>query len=125
MKLFKRPDIIIVLLIALVGSVWLFLRAGEKQAATLTVYVDGEVWEQRSLSKETPHFVLKPPSEPPVVIEGEGTQAWFSSAGCRNQLCVNAGRVGGLALSAACLPASVVLVVEGAENTAKMDTITY
>ena len=56
-----------------------------------------------------------------VVIAVENGEAWFESSCCPDQLCVRSGRLSKTGEAAACLPAGVVLRIEG---KAEADAIT-
>lgn len=57
--------------------------------------------------------VFTVPGEPQVVIAVENGEAWFESSGCPDQVCVRSGKLSKTGEAAACLPAGVVLRIEG------------
>jgi hypothetical protein len=126
MKLLKKWDIALIAALLLIGGGWAALRFQPQKTQTVTVYVDGQVWERRTVSADTPAYTLTPPVTPAVTLAGEGGQIRFAHADCRNQLCVKAGRLGArFNAAAACLPARVAVVVEGAKAAGGLDAVTY
>jgi hypothetical protein len=124
-KLLKKWDIVLIAALLLIGGVWALLRLLPQEARTVTVYVGGQIWEQRTVNKNTPMYTLTPPVMPAVTLNGAGTLIWFAAADCPNQLCVKSGKLGGIACAAACLPAQIAVVVEGADAGGGLDAVTY
>lgn len=56
--------------------------------------------------------------ELPVTITVEDGEAWFETAACPDQICVRTGRLSRSGEAAACLPAGVVLRIEGEADNA-------
>jgi len=125
MKLIRKWDVVLIAVLLLIGGAWTAWRLLPPDSQTVTIYVNGQVWEQRIVDVNTLPYTITLPVKPAVMLEGEGMKIWFAHADCPNQLCVRAGALGGMANAAVCLPARVAVITEGVKHKAGLDAITY
>lgn len=115
-RFIKKADIALVAVILCVGAallIWRFLPSGGKVEAV--IYAHGEEYRRVTLDK-TVDMTVTPDTDPGVVIKIKDGAAWFESADCRDRLCVKSGKLTRPGDTAACLPAGVVIRLEGAEK---------
>ncbi|MDR0883519.1 MAG: NusG domain II-containing protein [Oscillospiraceae bacterium] len=123
-RLWGRWDIFVVLaVLVLAGALFLPRLFHPSEVRTVTVSIDGQVWQTLRVTPQTAPYTLALPTSPAVTLAGAGTEIWFAHADCPNQLCVQSGKIGGWMPAAACLPARVLVTVSGAERG--LDALTY
>ena len=123
MKLFKRTDLIIILVVLLSAAAISIPRFLNSDKLTADIYVGGELEETIDLSTVEKEYTISPNSDPKVEITvGKGEQ-YFSPADFNFKLCVKSGKLTSGGETAACLPARVVISVNSNKN--KTDTMTY
>ena len=114
MKLFKRTDIIIILIVLLAAALIAIPKFLVSDKLTAEIYVDGDLTEVEK------NYTI---SENGVEITVGNGEIYFSKAECKDKLCVKSGKLTSGGETAACLPARVVISVKS--NKSKTDIMTY
>lgn len=112
--LLKKGDIaVIATVLALCAAMLIprFIHSG----VTAVIYVGGEEYRRINLS-ESAELTLEPDTDPAVVIKVSGGAIYFESADCPDKLCVKTGKLSSAGDTAACLPAGVVITLEGSDD---------
>lgn len=92
----------------------LFWAAGSRGGgAVAVVEQNGAALCRIALSAGQERTEFPVPGEHRVVIAVENGEAWFASSDCPDKLCVRSGRLHRAGEVSACLPAGVVLRIEG------------
>lgn len=123
MKLFKRTDLIIILVVLLSAAAISFPRFLNSDKLTAEVYVDGRLEETIDLSAVEKKYKIVPNTEPKIEITVAKSEIYFSHAECKDKLCIKSGKLTSGGETAACLPARVVISVKSNKN--KTDIMTY
>ena len=121
MKIFKKSDIILIFAVLFVARMIFAINSLEKGPPVAHIIVGGEEYKTVNLVDipEKQVFILE--THPETIIVCEKGCAYFSSAGCPDKICVKTGRLTKKGDTAVCLPAGVVLTIEGGEY----DAVTY
>ena len=103
------------LLLLSLSALLLSLIACGKQSAdelTVTVKVSGEVIARLPLSEDT-ELTIEGVGGTNLLVIKDGA-AWVTSADCKNQICVNTGKIDGTSMLGmiTCLPHEVVIYLE-------------
>ena len=104
-RFIKKADIALIAVILCVGAallIWRFLPSNGKTEAV--IYAGGEVYRRVTLDKNA-DMTITPDTDPKV-----------EDADCRDKLCVKSGKLTRPGDTAACLPAGVVIRLEGSEK---------
>ena len=120
-KLVKKADIILAAVLLIVGAALLIWRLLPSDGVTAVIYCGGSEIQRIDLTK-TEQLTVTPDSDPEVVIKVDNGAIYFERADCPDKLCVKAGKLTRPGETAACLPAGVVIRLEGSER--KHDAIT-
>lgn len=123
MKLFKRTDLIIILVVLLAAAAISIPRFLNSDKLTAEIYVDGKLEETIDLSSVEKKYKIAPSTEPKAEITVGRGEIYFSHAECKDKLCVKSGKLTSGGETAACLPARVVISVKSNKN--KTDIMTY
>ena len=123
MKLFKRTDLIIILVVLLAAAAISIPRFLNSDKLTAEIYVDGKLEETIDLSAVDKEYKITPSTEPRVEITVGKGEIYFSHAECKDKLCVKSGKLTSGGETAACLPARVVISLKSNKN--KTDIMTY
>ncbi len=123
MKLFKRTDLIIILVVLLSAAAISIPRFLNSDKLTAEVYVDGRLEETIDLSAVEKEYKIVPNTEPKIEITVAKSEIYFSHAECKDKLCIKSGKLTSGGETAACLPARVVISVKSNKN--KTDIMTY
>lgn len=121
MKLFKKNDIIIVLIALLAAFLFMIPNLIGSNELIASIYVNGELKQKIELSAVENEYTLSP-ANGVVITVGKG-EIHFSSAECKDKLCVKTGKLDGAGQTAACLPSRVVISVTSQKSS--NDVITY
>lgn len=105
--------IAVVLCVGAALLIWRFLPSNGKTEAV--IYAGGEVYRRVTLDKSA-DMTITPDTDPKVVIKIKDGAVWFEDADCRDKLCVKSGKLTRPGDTAACLPAGVVIRLEGSEK---------
>ena len=108
MKLFKRTDLIIILVVLLSAAAISIPRFLNSDKLTAEIYVGGKLEETIDLSTVEKEYTISPNSDPKVEITVGKGEIYFSHAECKDKLCVKSGKLTSGGETAACLPARVV-----------------
>jgi hypothetical protein len=122
-KLFKKNDIIVVIIVLLCAAAMFIPKLIKKDYLTAEIYIDGEIKYEIDLNNVTESYTINPDSNPSTEITVEKGRICFSSAECKDKLCVKSGWLDSNGQTAACLPAKVVINVKGSDKAP--DMITY
>lgn len=120
-KLFKKGDIAVIAVIILTAALfmlWSNSKSGDVQAV---ITVDGKTVETVDLQSVEEKTVIKPQTNPQVVIVAENGEIYFESADCEDKLCISSGRLSKHGDTAVCLPAKTAITVKGAD----VDAVVY
>lgn len=121
MKLLKKNDIIIVLIALLAAFLFAIPQLIDSNELTASIYVNGELKQKIELSAVENEYTLSP-ADGVVITVGKG-EIYFSSAECKDKLCVKSGKLDGTGQTAACLPSRVVISVSSDKK--QNDVVTY
>lgn len=123
-KLIKKADIFLILIILLACCAFLVPRYFSTGSLQAVIYKNGEELSRVSLSEVNESHETRLDCVPAVTVRFEKDGVCFSHAECRDKLCVLAGKLEHKGDIAACLPAGVVIVMEGSDRGLP-DAITY
>lgn len=121
MKLFRRNDIIVIAVVAVIALILFIPSLLKKDKLTALIYVDGEVAEEIQLDDVAEAYTISPKNG--TEIEVQNGRIRFSSAVCRDKLCVNSGWLDRNGQTAACLPERIVISIKGSGGAP--DMLTY
>lgn len=110
----KKGDFLIILVVLILLSSYLFMSKTGDSAA---IYVDGELYERVSLSKDTQINVKSKYGENTVVIKDGKVSIAYSD--CPGKDCEK-GEISATSRSLVCLPNRLTVIIEG--NKAKDET---
>ncbi len=123
MKIIKKSDIILFLILVVFGLAvsLFFLPKGEKTGGDIVkVSVDGEHYGSYSINEDREIEIKNGDKLNIIKIEGGTVRMLHSS--CKNQVCVNSGKIKELKTNIVCLPNRVVIEIEG-ENGGDTDVV--
>lgn len=112
-KMFTAWDAVVFAVIALLCAVLFWAAQHQSAGAVAVVEQNGTVICRIPLSSGQQKTTFCVPGEEHVVIAAENGAAWFESSDCPDQICVRSGKLSKTGKTAACLPARVVLRIEG------------
>ncbi len=126
-KLFSRYDLLVLIAISAIAIILLLPNVfGNKDSLTATITVDGEVVETVDLSKISGVREMTLQSTPAVKVRMENGKICVIEAECEDKLCVNCGWLDSDGAMAVCLPAKIVVSVDGTKADSEApDVITY
>ncbi|MBQ8227701.1 MAG: NusG domain II-containing protein [Clostridia bacterium] len=125
-KLFSRYDLLVLIVISALAIILLIPNLFTSDTLTATISVDGEIVESVDLSKAAGFREIKIQSDPAVKVRIENGRICVIEAECEDKLCVNCGWLETDGAMAVCLPAKVVVSVDGKNaDTESPDVITY
>ncbi|MBQ8784148.1 MAG: NusG domain II-containing protein [Clostridia bacterium] len=125
-KLFSRYDLLVLIAISALAIILLVPNLFASKSLTATITVDGEVIERVDLSSATGFREIKLESDPAVKVRIENGRICVVEAECEDKLCVNCGWLESDGAMAVCLPAKVVVSVDGSKASDEApDVITY
>lgn len=122
-KLFRKGDLIIIFAIILLSGILLIPKLINNDYLTALIYVDGIVEYEIDLNAVKEDYSINPDSSPHTEISVQKGRICFSSAECKDKLCVNCGWLTSNGQTAACLPAKVVISIKSNNNS--LDAVTY
>lgn len=120
-KLIKKSDLIVTACVLLVALLLLIPSLLKKDRLTATIYVDGEIYENIDLGTVTQSYTLTPKDGTEITVENGKIR--FSSAVCKDKICVNCGWLDANGQTAACLPQKIVISIRGSGSAP--DMLTY
>ncbi len=125
-KLFSRYDLLILIAISAVAIILLIPHLFTKDSLCVNIIHQGELVQTVDLNTVSGFREIKVKSQPQVTIRIENGRARVIEAQCEDKLCVNCGWLDSNGDMAVCLPAGVVVSVEGNKKSVDApDVITY
>lgn len=126
-KLFSRYDLLVLIAISAIAIIFLLPNVfGNNDSLTATITVDGEVVETVELNKISGVREMSLQCTPAVKVRMETGKIRVIDADCEDKLCVNCGWLDSDGAMAVCLPAKVVISVDGTKADSEApDVITY
>ena len=123
LKIKSGDVVVIILVIALAFSLigFYFERNNEDKTAVITQ--NGVVLKQVSLSNIAQTTLVPYDGLYPGVIEAENGRIRFEHAECPDQVCVHTGWISRPGQIAVCLPAGVIIKIEGSDSEQDMDIL--
>ena len=112
---------LIVALLAVASALWFYLPKVNSGGLTVVISVDGQQTERARLDRFTQTTVSNGGYTLRVASDGESV--WIASSDCPGQDCVHTGRIRRGGQSIVCLPAQVVVYLEGAASPDAPDVI--
>lgn len=120
-KLFRKNDLIVIAVILAAALVLLIPNLSKKQSLTATVYADGEIVKTINLDEVKENYTFSPKDGTEIRVENGAI--YFTSAVCRDKLCINSGKLYKNGQTAACLPERIVISISSGKNSP--DMLTY
>ncbi|MDD3277450.1 MAG: NusG domain II-containing protein [Lachnospiraceae bacterium] len=114
----KNDFMLIAVILAVAGAVWLFHSFSSRQADYLTVSVDGAIVGEYPLSKD-----LEIPIGKGNICRIEDHKVFMASADCPDQICVHHTAIQADGETIICLPNKVTLTVHHTKQQSEVDTI--
>jgi|LSQX01.1.fsa_nt_gb hypothetical protein len=118
MKLIKKADIILIVLIVIAVLSFVLFNYFSGENLTAVVRVKGEIIEKVNLEKQKEPLKIVTEN---VTILCENGEIWFQESDCKDKLCVNCGKLSKRGSTAICLPNKTVIIVEDSS----IDALTY
>lgn len=120
-KLFKKNDLIVIAVILAAALIMMIPGVINKENLTATVYVDGNIVKTINLEEVKNSYTFSPKSGTEICVENGAV--YFSSAVCRDKLCIHSGKLNKNGQTAACLPERIVISISSGKNSP--DMLTY
>ncbi len=124
-KLFSRYDLLVLMAISFLSIILLIPNLSTNDNLVATITIDGQVVESVNLNEVSGLREITLESDPIVKIKVEKGRICVSEADCEDKLCVNCGWLETDGAMSVCLPAKVVVSVDGSANNDSPDVITY
>jgi hypothetical protein len=114
-KIITKADIIlfIILIIIGIGLSW-FSIAGSVTGQKAVVTVDGKTYGSYSLARSQTITIKQNGHTNKFSIKNGYVQMTYSD--CKNQICVNKGKINQTSQSIVCLPNKVVITIQGGDS---------
>ena len=122
-KIFCRRDLILIAVIILAAGVLGLVLSGRAAGGSVIVEQGGEVIFHSSLAGAAEGKTVEISGEYPLTVKVDRNGAFIEHAACKDQVCVRAGRISQAGQAIVCLPARVVVRIEG-ENRSALDGMT-
>lgn len=120
----NRYDAVVALLVALLAvavALWFYLPKAQGGAMTVVISAGGQETERVSLSDFSGTTVTC--NGHTLHIAADGDSVWVSHSDCPTQDCVHTGAISRAGQSIVCLPAQVVIHLEGTSKNDGPDVI--
>ena len=121
---FNRYDAIVVAIVTLLAvavALWFYLPKSQTGEATVVISVGGAETQRVKLSSFAGTTVAH--NGYTLVVSADGDSVWVSDSDCPTQDCVHTGHIRRAGQSIVCLPAQVVIHLEGAAPADGPDVI--
>ena len=121
---FNRYDAMIAAVVALLAvavALWFYLPKTQTGEMTVVISVGGAETQRVKLSGFTGTTVAH--NGYTLVVSADGDSVWVSDSDCPTQDCVHTGHIRRAGQSIVCLPAQVVIHLEGAASADGPDVI--
>jgi hypothetical protein len=114
-KIIKKADIVLFIILIAIGLAlsW-FSIAGSVTGQKAVVTVDGKTYGTYSLSRDQNVTIKHNGHINKFSIKGGYVQMTYSS--CKNQICVDKGKINQTSQSIVCLPNKVVITIQGGDS---------
>ncbi len=121
-NLIKRPDVFVIFLtLLLIFSSFVFFRPSTDETPIATITVNGKVEKELNLTlQEDCIITLK--TDPVVTLEIKNHKIRFIDSLCPDGTCEKMGYLGKPGDTAACIPAKVIVTIEGL-NESEIDAV--
>ncbi len=116
-NLLKRPDVFVIFLIfSLIFTSWVLFFKSPKQLPVAIITVDGKVEKEIDLTlQEDCIITLK--TDPVVTLEVKDHKIRFINSECPDGTCEKMGFLSNAGQTAACIPAKVIVTINGTDGT--------
>ncbi len=114
-NLFKKGDVAVIAVILIAAAAFSFFASRQTDKLEAVITVDGKIFETIDLATVEGKRLIKPDTEPEVVIAVEKGMIYFEKSDCEDKLCVNCGKLSRKGDTAVCLPAKTVVTVSGSD----------
>ncbi len=121
---FNRYDAVvaaIVALLAIAAALWFYLPKAQTGDLTVVISVGGEEAQRVSLNSFTDTIISH--NGYTLTVATDGDSVWVADSDCPTQDCVHTGHIRRAGQSIVCLPAQVVIHLEGAASADAPDVI--
>ena len=121
---FNRYDAMIAAVVALLAvavALWFYLPKTQTGEATVVISVGGAETQRVKLSSFAGTTVAH--NGYTLVVAADGDSVWIAESDCPTQDCVHTGPIRRAGQSIVCLPAQVVIHLEGAASAGAPDVI--
>lgn len=116
-KLFKKTDLILILVILLICGIFLIPRIIDKSDnLTAVLYIDGAEVRKISLNKVTEPYEFSFGNKHTATVRVENGRIRYLDADCPDKVCVNSGWLLKNGDTASCLPARTVIRVQSEKS---------
>ncbi len=116
-NLIKRSDVFVIFLtLLLVFSSLLIFRHSSSQNAIAVVTVDGKVEKEIDLTLQE-DCIITLDTEPVVTLQVKDNKIRFIDSECPDHTCEEMGFLSNIGDTAACVPAKVIVTINGTEGT--------
>ena len=124
-KLIRPFDLILIAVLLLTGGGLWLARSRAAAGTTAVILIQGEEARRVDLTKVEQPYEIRLDTTPAVTLAVEPGAIWFSEAGCRDKLCMKAGKLTKANDSAVCLPARVSVRLVGEQSGGDVDAAVY
>ncbi len=125
-RLLSRYDFLILIIISTISIILLIPGFFKQSQLIATITIKGDVVEVIELNSVSGYREFKLKASPELTVRVENGRICVLEAQCADKLCINCGWLQENGDMAVCLPAGVVVTVEGKEKADKSpDVITY
>ena len=121
---FNRYDAVVAVIVALLAvsvALWFYLPKTDGSDLTVVISVAGQETRREKLSGFAGTVVSHEGYT--LTVSTDGESVWVSDSDCSTQDCVHTGHIRRSGQSIVCLPAQVVIHLEGAASTDAPDVI--
>ena len=121
---FNRYDAMIAAVVALLAvavALWFYLPKAQTGEMTVVISVGGAETQRVKLSSFAGTTVAH--NDYTLVVSADGDSVWIAESDCPTQDCVHTGAIHRAGQSIVCLPAQVVIHLEGAASAGAPDVI--
>lgn len=114
-KVIKKADIVLFAVLMIIGIIIsVFAFTSGKTGTKVVVTVDGQIYGTYSLAEDRVITIKQSNHTNKITIKNQSVQMTYSD--CKNQVCVNDGKVTKTNQSIVCLPNKVMVEIKGDEE---------
>ena len=120
LKLFKKSDIIIILIFILLAGAALIPKYAKSESLTAVVTANGQEYTEISFSElnEDKYITVNE-----VTIKASKEGVCFEDSSCRDKICVNTGIINSPGEAAVCVPMNVAVYIKGGGSSSRNDDV--